>query len=57
MVENIEKKLVRGFSVILSEVQIRLCGSLSQQKIGRNQNARRLDAEQDLIDEGLLCVL
>ena len=35
-----------GLSPVLSEVQIRLCGSLSQQKIGRNQNARRLDAVQ-----------
>ena len=35
-----------GLSPVLSEVQIRLCGSLSQQNIGRNQTARRLDAVQ-----------
>lgn len=47
---------VRGFSTILSEIQIYLRNSLQEWENRRSQNARRLDAVQaETI--GLYCVL
>jgi hypothetical protein len=46
---------IRGFSLVLPEVQIYLCDPFQGRKNGRNQNARRLDAVQSE-KIGLCCV-